>query len=110
MNFERGKDIKESLDLGIRNYPHVVRAYYNNIKLGQVPLPLDSFEEYLNGEQNLSIDRIRITAVHPGDVIKMHQYWTSKEKGKLPAEDTLYFLEEIRGKKIIIRGKIYTVP
>ena len=110
MNFERGQDVKESLNIGISKYPHVVRAMMK-WAMGIVPLPLDNLIEFLEtNSDDIKTRDIRITSVHQDDVKAMHEYWRAKKKGKLPKEDNLFFLNRIRGQKIVIRGKIYKIP
>jgi len=103
MNFERG-DIKKSLDIGLRNYPHVIRSFYESNDF-----PLDELEEFCRSEgKKYNSQKIRITSVPSYDVEKMHNYW--ENRGELPKEYYILRLSNLKGKKIVIRGKIYTVP
>ena len=103
MNFERGK-IKKSLDIGLRNYPHVIRSYHENDDLS-----LDELEEFCrSGGKKYNSEKIRITVVDPRKVEEMHDYW--KNGGKLPREYMILCVHPRKGKKIVIRGKIYTIP
>lgn len=108
LEFER-KNIKDSLDIGIRNYPHVVRAYIRSNNISR-DFPLDDLEEFLKstGKKYSGPEFIRITAVDPDDTEKMHEYW--KEGGKLPETSGFHFLSQLQGENIVVRGKIYKVP
>jgi len=103
MNFERG-NIKGALDLGLKNYPHVIRSYHEDNDL-----PLDDLEEFFrSGGKKYNSEKIRITAAAPDHVEEMHRYW--KDGGKLPKEYSIHRLSHQKGKKIVIRGRIYTIP
>ena len=103
MNFERG-NIKKSLDLGLANYPHVIRAYCEN-----EDLTLDELEEFCrSGGKKYNSEKIRITTADPRKVEEMHNYW--RNGGKLPMEYSILRLYLWKGKKMVIRGKIYTIP
>ena len=111
MNFERGKDIKSILDLGLIKYIHVMRAYKLDADGIQKPFPLDDLVEFLrSGGKKYNSNHIMIRIVKPGEesIRKMHRYWKNSKEG-LPEEGCQWCLWNLRGSKIIIKGKIYLV-
>lgn len=104
MRFERGKDVNDALDLGLKKYSHVIRSYHENSDF-----TLDELIEFCrSGGKKYNSNRIRITVAFPGDVNEIHRYW--KYGGKLPKEYRILSLYKIKGEEIVIRGKIYKVP
>ena len=103
MKFERSKDIKTAMNIGMKKYPHVIRAYEKG------DLRLDDLIEFCrSGGKRFNSKNIRITVANPEDIDDMHRYW--KEGGKLPDEYRILSLFNYKGTEIVIRGKIYTVP
>ena len=103
MKFELGKDIKKSMNIGMKKYPHVIRAYYKG------DFRLDDLIEFCrSGGKKFNSEFIRVTLANPDDIEAIHKYW--KEGGKLPNEYSIVGLRRFKNEEIVIRGKIYTVP
>ena len=91
--------------MGLRNYPHVIRAYkqdyhkdVNHHHNGD--LSLDELEEFCrSGGKKYNSEKIRITAADPRKVEEMHNYW--RNGGKLPKEYSILRLSNWKGKKIV---------